>query len=60
MHGGHERATAVPMYRVDDIATAVSRVRAGGGTATDPQTQPYGLMSECTDDQGTHFYLGQH
>jgi len=60
MHGGHERATAVPMYRVDDIATAVSRVRAGGGTATDPQTQPYGQMSECTDDQGTHFYLGKH
>ncbi len=60
MHGGHERATAVPMYRVDDITAAVGRVRAGGGTATDPQAQPYGPMSECIDDQGTHFYLGQH
>lgn len=60
LHGGHERATAVPMYRVDDITAAVGRVRAGGGTATDPQAQPYGWMSECIDDQGTHFYLGQH
>lgn len=60
MHGGHERATVVPMYRVDDVALAVRRVRAGGGTATDPQVQPYGVTSECTDDQGTAFYLGQH
>ncbi len=60
LHGGHERATAVPMYRVDDITAAVGRVRAGGGTATDPQAQPYGPMSECIDDQGAHFYLGQH
>lgn len=60
LHGGHEWATAIPMYRVDDITAAVARVRAGGGTAIDPQTQPYGQMSECTDDQGTHFYLGQH
>lgn len=60
MQGGHPRPAAIPMYRVDDLATAVSQVRAGGGTATDPQTRPYGLMSECTDDQGTFFYLGQH
>jgi predicted enzyme related to lactoylglutathione lyase len=60
MHGGHAWATAIAMYRVDDITAAVARVRANGGTAIDPQTQPYGQMSECTDDQGTHFYLGQH
>ena len=60
MHGGHARPTTIPMYRTADIVAAVARVRAGGGTATDPQAQPYGLMSECTDDQGAHFYLGQH
>ena len=29
-----------------------------GGTATDPERQPYGTTSECTDDQGVRFYLG--
>jgi predicted enzyme related to lactoylglutathione lyase len=59
LSGGHAVDTVVPMYRVDDIAAAVDRVRAAGGTATDPVAQPYGLMSECVDDQGTRFYLGQ-
>lgn len=59
MSGGNNRPTVEPMYRVDDIAAAVRRVRAAGGSATDPQAQPYGIMSECTDDQGTRFYLGQ-
>jgi len=60
LQGGHDRATCVPMYRVDDIIAAVARVRAAGGTATDPSSESYGLMSECQDDQGTRFYLGQH
>ena len=59
LHGGHDVATGVPMYRVDDIAAAVDRVRAAGGTSTDPERQPYGISAECTDDQGTRFYLGQ-
>jgi len=59
LHGGHDETTIVPMYRVDDAAAAVARVRAAGGTATDPERQPYGVSAECTDDQGTHFYLGQ-
>jgi len=58
VHGGHTQPTVVPMYRVDDIAAAVERVRAAGGTSTDPERQPYGVTAECTDDQGTHFYLG--
>lgn len=48
-----------PMWRVDDIGAAVGRVREAGGTATEPERQSYGLMSECTDDQGTSFWLGQ-
>jgi predicted enzyme related to lactoylglutathione lyase len=47
------------MYRVGDIAVAVERVRAEGGIATDPERQPYGVSSSCTDDQGTRFYLGE-
>lgn len=55
-----EVPTMVPMYRVDDIGPAVERVRAAGGTATDPEEVSYGWSSECVDDQGAHFYLGQH
>jgi predicted enzyme related to lactoylglutathione lyase len=58
MHGGFTANAAVPMWKVDDVAAAVERVRANGGTATDPQRQPYGTTSECTDDQGVRFYLG--
>jgi predicted enzyme related to lactoylglutathione lyase len=57
--GGRSRARIVPMYRVDDITSAVQRVRAAGGTATEPAHEGYGIRAECTDDQGTTFYLGQ-
>jgi predicted enzyme related to lactoylglutathione lyase len=57
--GGHERATAVPLWRVDDIAAAVAAVRAHGGTASDPERQPYGLTADCADDQGLRFHLGE-
>ncbi len=59
MAGGQDTATVVPMYRVDDIAAAVERVRTAGGTAADPERHPYGITSNCVDDQGTRFYLGQ-
>jgi len=59
MGGGHERGVALPMYRVDDIAAAVARVRSAGGTATDPERLPYGLSAQCVDDQGTRFFLGE-
>jgi predicted enzyme related to lactoylglutathione lyase len=57
--GGAGHATTVPLYRVEDIGAAVERARAAGGSATDPERQPYGVTSACTDDQGTRFYLGQ-
>jgi predicted enzyme related to lactoylglutathione lyase len=60
MSGGHERSAGVPMWVVDDIAAAVDRVRSAGGTATDPEQQPYAITSVCTDDQGAKFYLGQY
>jgi len=57
--GGSDRSVGVPMWRVDDIAAAAHRVRDAGGTAGEPQQQPYGLMAECADDQGCRFFLGQ-
>jgi uncharacterized glyoxalase superfamily protein PhnB len=59
LSGGHDHARTVPMYRVGDVVTAVDAVRGAGGTATDPERQPYGITATCTDDQGTRFYLGQ-
>jgi uncharacterized glyoxalase superfamily protein PhnB len=58
LHGGHSVPTTVPFYRVEDVHAAVARVRAAGGVATEPEVQPYGITSECADDQGTRFYLG--
>ena len=46
-------------YRVDDIHAATDRVRTAGGTASDITREPYGLMVECTDDQGATFQLWQ-
>lgn len=46
-------------FRVDDVAAAVSRVRAAGGQAEDADRRPYGLLVECSDDQGVRFQLWQ-
>ena len=59
LSGGHAEATTVPMWRVADLRAAVGRVRAAGGTATEPRQEPYGLTADCTDDQGARFNLGQ-
>jgi len=59
MSGGASRPAVLPMYGVRDVVAAVAAVRASGGTATDPEDQPYGTTSECVDDQGLKFYLGQ-
>jgi uncharacterized glyoxalase superfamily protein PhnB len=59
MYGGADLPVVVPMYAVDDIGAAVERVRSAGGTATDPERMPYGITSDCVDNQGSSFYLGQ-
>lgn len=59
VHGGNEVPVVVPMFAVDDVAAAVARVRASGGTASDPEQMPYGITADCTDDQGGRFWLGQ-
>ena len=58
--GNSAATTTVPMWTVTDIGAAVQRVRDAGGTViSEPAQQPYGLMAECTDDQGSRFYLGE-
>ena len=48
---------AILSWRVDDLATAVGRVRRAGGSATDLEQLPYGLQSDCTDGNGLRFSL---
>jgi uncharacterized glyoxalase superfamily protein PhnB len=58
--GGSSQQVTVPMWMVDDVEAAVARVREAGGAVIDePSQQPYGKMAQCTDDQGTRFYLGE-
>ena len=58
--GGATTATTVPMWTVEDVDAAVARVREAGGTIIDePSQQPYGKTAQCTDDQGSRFYLGE-
>lgn len=54
---GASSQRAVPAWRVDDIEAGVVRVRGAGGTATEPDRRPYGVVADCTDDQGAAFYL---
>jgi predicted enzyme related to lactoylglutathione lyase len=55
--GAEARNDAKLMYHVPDIGDAVLKVRALGGTATDPELMPYGWSADCTDDQGMEFWL---
>ena len=57
--GGHSGTTIVPQFVVGDLDAAIARIRALGGSANEPQTQPYGRSTDCVDDQGTRFYLAQ-
>jgi uncharacterized glyoxalase superfamily protein PhnB len=57
--GGQAGSSVTLCYRVDDVAASVAKVRALGGSAEDAVEQPYGLLAECVDDQGTPFQLWQ-
>ena len=58
--GGSAQHVTVPMWTVEDVDAAVARVREAGGTVIEePSQQPYGKSAQCTDDQGTRFYLGE-
>jgi uncharacterized glyoxalase superfamily protein PhnB len=58
--GGSTQQVTVPMWTVEDVDAAVVRVREAGGTVIEePSQQAYGKSAQCTDDQGTRFYLGE-
>lgn len=59
MAGGRGRPGNVPVYQVNDVASAVQRVRDAGGTASEPDRRPYGTMSDCTSPDGVTFGLWQ-
>lgn len=59
--GGQDHSLSVPMWVVDDIETAVERVRAAGGMVIEgPARQSYAISAECLDDQGSPFWLAQY
>lgn len=60
MHSGGSAPGFRPYFQVQDIAGAVERVRALGGTAAEIKGSPEsGLYADCRDDQGTEFSMFQ-
>jgi predicted enzyme related to lactoylglutathione lyase len=57
--GGVDPPTLFCCYAVEDITAATARVTAAGGTAETPTAEPYGIVADCTDDQGVRFALYQ-
>ncbi len=47
------------VYRVDDLAAALDRVRAAGGIAGEAEHKPYGRKARCEDVEGVVFELWQ-
>lgn len=42
---------------VDDLDQSITAVRAAGGTAAEPEPQPFGRVAACRDGQGWDFAL---
>lgn len=67
LHGDDPGASPLVFFRVDDLADALSRVRALGGELSndlgsddDPEAVArFGRFALCTDDQGSAFGLHQ-
>lgn len=68
MHGGDEGASPYLFFRVDDLDTAVAKVRELGGTIEDlggeggedtESVARFGRFKLCRDDQGSTFGLHQ-
>lgn len=57
VHGGEAHGTLFLCHAVDDMATALDRVRAAGGAAGEARDEPYGLVADCVDNQGMRFAL---
>lgn len=55
--GGVEHGTLFLCFGVDDLASALDRVAAAGGSAESPSAEPWGATSMCTDNQGLRLAL---
>jgi uncharacterized glyoxalase superfamily protein PhnB len=56
--GDREQRPEVQLcYRIHDINAAIGRVKDGGGKAGELERAPYGLIVNCTDNQGAKFQL---
>jgi predicted enzyme related to lactoylglutathione lyase len=54
---GGQRPTTFLCFAVADVDAAVVRVRAAGGSAGEPNDEPWGGVVDCVDDQGLPFAL---
>lgn len=59
MAGGESDPTLFLAHCVVDVRETIRRVRAAGGQASEPVQRPYGLVSECVDDQELRFAVYQ-
>ena len=59
LRGGRGDTFPVVFLHVDDVASAVERVRTLGGEADDVQESPSGWWSACRDNQGVPFSIGK-
>jgi uncharacterized protein len=66
IHGGDAEASPYLFFRVDDLAAALDRVRALGGTVDETDIDGdedsiarFGRFKLCRDDQGSPFGLHQ-
>ncbi|HEX4724268.1 MAG TPA: VOC family protein, partial [Pseudonocardiaceae bacterium] len=57
MWGDVADGTLFLCHAVDDVHAAVARVRAAGGSSDEPVQEPFGLLANCVDNQGTQFAL---
>ncbi|MGH2984640.1 MAG: VOC family protein [Solirubrobacterales bacterium] len=55
--GGSEASHPQVCFMVDDLETAIDKVRELGGEAGEPRPGGEGRSVECRDDQGTSFHL---
>jgi predicted enzyme related to lactoylglutathione lyase len=55
LHGGGEGSGPELYFVVDDLDSAIARVRELGGGAEEPQPTTGGRFARCRDDQGMRF-----
>lgn len=57
MTAGVADPTLFLCHAVDDVYEGVARVRAAGGQADEPKQERFGIVADCTDNQGMRFAL---